>query len=110
MNFQKKAAKAAGRLYKLSTYNYISIQTLLEAFNSLMKPIFAGRRRSAVTMSAFYCNCFFLGLQISICFVSDVLSYDLVLFTEGSYTTMRMPRTTDSRISEMEIVGQPLLH
>ena len=35
----KKAAKAAGRLYKLSTYNYISIQTLLETFNSLVKPI-----------------------------------------------------------------------
>ena len=35
----KKAAKAAGRLYKLSTYNYISIQTQLETFNSLVKPI-----------------------------------------------------------------------
>ena len=35
----KKAAKAAGRLYKLSTYNYISIQTLLDTFNSLVKPI-----------------------------------------------------------------------
>ena len=35
----KKAAKAAGRLYKLSTFNYISINTLLETFNSLVKPI-----------------------------------------------------------------------
>ena len=34
----KKAVKAAGRLYKLSTFNYISIKTLLEAFNSLVKP------------------------------------------------------------------------
>ena len=35
----KKAAKAAGKLYKLSTFNYISIKTLLETFNSLVKPI-----------------------------------------------------------------------
>ena len=33
----RKVAKAAGRLYKLSTYKYISIQTLLETFNSLVK-------------------------------------------------------------------------
>ena len=31
--------KAAGTLYKLSTFNYISIKTLLEAFNSLVKPL-----------------------------------------------------------------------
>ena len=31
--------KAARRLYKLSTFNYISIKTLLETFNSLVKPI-----------------------------------------------------------------------
>ena len=35
----KKAAKAAGRLYKLSTFNYISIKTLLATFNSLVKRI-----------------------------------------------------------------------
>ena len=35
----KNPAKAAGRLCKLSTYNYISIQTLLETFNSLVKSI-----------------------------------------------------------------------
>ena len=35
----KKPAKAAGRLYKLSTFNYITIKTLLETFNSLVKPI-----------------------------------------------------------------------
>ena len=34
----KKVAKAAERLSKLSTYNYISIRTLLETFNSLVKP------------------------------------------------------------------------
>ena len=35
----KKTAEAAERLHKLSTFNYISIKTLLEAFNSPVKPI-----------------------------------------------------------------------
>ena len=37
---RKKAANTTGRQHKLSTYNYISIQTLLETLNSLVKPIF----------------------------------------------------------------------
>ena len=71
--------------------------------------IIAARRRSAATMSAFYCY-FFLGLQISICFVSDVchvIFYCLTRDTEDSYTAMRIPSTTNSRILEMAIVGQP---
>ena len=40
--------------------------------------LIAQRRRSAATMSAFTVI-FFLGQQISICFVSDVLSCDLLL-------------------------------
>ena len=35
----KKAAKAAVRPYTLSTFDYISIKTLVETFNSLVKPI-----------------------------------------------------------------------
>ena len=35
----KTTGKAAGRLHKLSTFNYISIKKLLETFNSLVKPI-----------------------------------------------------------------------
>ena len=35
----KKASKAAGRLYTLSTFNHISTKTMLDAFNSLVKPI-----------------------------------------------------------------------
>ena len=35
----KKAAKALGRVYRLSTCNFISTNTLLDAFTSLVKPI-----------------------------------------------------------------------
>ena len=50
---------------------------------------------------------FFLGLQISICFFSHVVSYCFTRDIKGSCTTIRMPSTTSSRISEMAIVGQP---
>ena len=59
-------------------------------------------------MSAFYC-CFFLGLQILICFASNVchvIFYCLTRDTEDSFTAMRMPSTTNSRILEMVMVGQ----
>ena len=42
MNFQKKLQKLQGdyiNYLPITTYNYISIQTLLETFNSLVKPI-----------------------------------------------------------------------
>ena len=35
----KKAAKALGRVYRLSTCNFISTNTLLDTFTSLVKPI-----------------------------------------------------------------------
>ena len=38
-----------------------------------------------------------------------VIFYCLTRDQEDSYTAMRMPSTTDSRILEMAIVGQPLI-
>ena len=35
----KKTAKALGRIYRLSTCNFISTRTLLDTFTSLVKPI-----------------------------------------------------------------------
>ena len=39
MNLTKKATKALGRVYTLSTCNFISTNTLLDTFTSLVKPI-----------------------------------------------------------------------
>ena len=39
MTLQKKTAKALGRVYRLSTCNFISTKTLLDTFTSLVKPI-----------------------------------------------------------------------
>ena len=62
-------------------------------------------------MSAFYCY-FLFGLKIWICFFSHVVCH-VILYCfardiEGPCTAMRVPNTTNSRISEMSIVGQPL--
>ena len=49
----------------------------------------------------------FLGLQISICFFSQVVFHCFTRDIKEPYTAMRMPSTTYSRISEMAIVRQP---
>ena len=50
---------------------------------------------------------FFLGLQISICFFCHVVCHCFTRDTEGPYIAMLMLSTTNSRTSEMAIVGQP---
>ena len=42
-----------------------------------------------------------------LCKSCQVIFYYLTRDIEDSYTAMRMPSTTDSRISEMAVVGQP---
>ena len=74
------------------------------------QPLYLLLRDGGATMSAFYCYFFSCGCisrfasQVTYC---HVIFYCLTRDTEDSFTAMRMLSTTDSRIIEMAIVGQP---